>query len=125
LILLVFAVMSFVVMRLFVLDLVDEVWDGGWELVVRNRGREARIPLTEIINVNYDRFSNPPRVTLMLRDPCEFGSEIAFMVRQRMFVLGNPARRVALDLIGRIDAARLAQQYEPDPMEDGEPEEAE
>ena len=102
-VLLFMAVGGFLIMKLIVFDLVDEVWDGGWELVVRNRGREVRIPLAEIINVNYDRFSNPPRVTLMLRDPCEFGCEIAFMVPQQMLRAGESgtAHRAGLDRANR------------------------
>jgi hypothetical protein len=93
--------------KMLLLDLVDEVWDGDTELVVRNRGREARIPLTEIINVNYERMSNPPRVTLLLRNASEFGHEISFVVPAQMF--SSPARRLALELIGRIDALREQQ----------------
>jgi hypothetical protein len=96
---------GFVVMKMFIFDLVDEVWDDGRELVVRNRGREVRISLAEIINVNYERLSNPPRVTLLLHDPTELGSEITFMAPRRPFTM-NPARDLALELIGRIEAAR-------------------
>jgi hypothetical protein len=98
---------GFVLFKMLLFDLVDEVWDDDTELLVRNRGREARIPLADIINVNYERLSNPPRVTLLLRNASEFGQEITFMVPARMFC--SPARRMALELIGRIDALRELQ----------------
>ncbi len=79
---------------------------GFWifKTVVRNRDREARIPLAEIINVNYERLSNPPRVTQLLRNASDFGQEITFMVQGKLF--GSPARQMALELIGRIEALR-------------------
>ena len=39
----------------------------GRPLVVRNKGQEDRIVLSDIINISYAQFVNPPRVTLMLR----------------------------------------------------------
>ena len=53
-------------------DLVDEVWDDGNALLVKNRGQEQRIALADIKNVNYSPFVNPPRVTLSLRRPTAF-----------------------------------------------------
>ena len=54
-------------------DLVDEVWDASDALVVRNKGEEARIRLSDIINVSYSPVGSPPRVTLSLRTPGRFG----------------------------------------------------
>ena len=50
-------------------DLMDEVWDAGSHLVVKNRGREERIALDDVISVNYVGYMNPPRVTLRLANP--------------------------------------------------------
>ena len=58
---------GYFIMKKLVFDLVDEVWDDGDALVVKNRGQEERIALADIKNVSYSPFVNPPRVTLSLR----------------------------------------------------------
>jgi hypothetical protein len=95
---------GFFIMKKLVFDLVDEVWDDGDTLLVKNRGQEERIVLSDIKNVNYSPYVNPPRVTLSLRRPTIFGEQISF---------GAPVRFIpfttspAIDsLIDRIDAAR-------------------
>src|SRR5262245_38419012 len=55
-------VFFFFVLKKLIYDLVDEVWDAGDMLVVRNQGREDRILLSDIINVSYSQFVNPQRV---------------------------------------------------------------
>lgn len=91
--------------RQFIFDLVDEVWDDGDTLVVRNRKVEVRIPLQDIVNVTDMTTANWPRVTLLLRDPCELGASISFSPKGggSIFSRGNP---IALELIKRVDAAR-------------------
>jgi hypothetical protein len=97
-------ILGFVIMKKLVFDLVDEVWDDGNALVVKNRGQEQRIALNDVKNVSYSPFMNPPRVTLSLRRTTVFGDQITF---------GAPLRFVPFstsplidDLINRIDAAR-------------------
>jgi hypothetical protein len=90
--------------RKFVLDLVDEVWDAGDALVVRNKGEEDRIPLSAIINVSYSSVGNPPRVTLSLRTPSRFGDRVSFAAP--MNVVPFTESPLIGQLIGRVDAAR-------------------
>ncbi len=101
----VMAVLGYRIMRSTTLDVADEVFDEGDTLLVRNGGREARIPLADIKNVGYAQFQNPMRVTLSLRNPTIFGSQIAFFPPTRMFApfSSNP---VIDELIDRIDAKR-------------------
>jgi hypothetical protein len=40
-------------MKKLIFDLVDEVWDDGRALIVKNDDREERIPFADIKNVNY------------------------------------------------------------------------
>jgi hypothetical protein len=93
------------IMKKLVLDLVDEVFEQGGTLLVRNGGREDRIALTDIINVNYNTFMSPPRVTLSLRKPSLFGSQVSFCAPLRF----NPfATSPVIDkFILRVDAARF------------------
>jgi hypothetical protein len=97
-------VVGYFVMRLLVFDLVDEVWDDGDALVVRNRGVEETIPLKDIINVNYSGMTNPQRVTLTLREPGPFGAEITFSPPRSWFPFKQP--QLVTDLIQRIDEER-------------------
>ena len=98
------AVIGFVIMKKFVFDLMDEVWDAGDVLVVKLKDQEDRIPLAEIMNISYSGFSNPRRATLTLRHPGLFGREITFCpVAKANFSGKNP---VIDDLIERVDRAR-------------------
>jgi hypothetical protein len=98
------AVFGYVVMKKLVFNLVDEVWDDGDTLVVKNRGQEERIALSDIKNVSYSAFINPPRVTLSLRQPTAFGEEINFAAPMRLVPFSRSP--VILELIDRVDLAR-------------------
>jgi hypothetical protein len=101
---LVMAVFGYFLMKKLVFDLVDEVWDDGTDLVVKNRGQVERIALSNITNVSYMAVSNPQRVTLTLRNPGPLGKEVTFSPPVRWVPF---ARSPIVDqLIERIDAAR-------------------
>ena len=54
------AIIGYLLMKKLVFDLVDEVWEDRDALVVKNRGQEQRIALSDIKNVNYSTMSSPP-----------------------------------------------------------------
>jgi hypothetical protein len=85
-------------------NLVDEVWDDGHALVVKNGGRDERIAFTDIKNVNYSPFVNPPRITLSLRRQTSFGDQITFCAPVRFIPLTTSP--VVTALIDRIDQER-------------------
>jgi hypothetical protein len=97
-------IVGYFIMKKLVFDLVDEVWDDGGSLVIKNRGDEARVSLSDIKNVSYSPFMNPPRVTLSLRNPTVFGDEITFNAPTR-FLPFSPSP-IVKDLIDRVDLAR-------------------
>jgi hypothetical protein len=101
------AIVGYFIMKKLTFDLVDEVLDAGDALVIRNRGTEERVPLADIINVNYTQATSPPRVTLSLRNPGQFGDQVTFCAPLRLspFAVFSPSP-VIDDLINRIDAAR-------------------
>jgi hypothetical protein len=100
------AAIGFVVLKKLVWDLVDEVYDCGDRLLVRNNGQEAAIRLSEIMNVSVSTTVNPPRITLRLVNPSPFGAEIAFSP-MRDFTFNLFAKYpIAEDLIVRVDKAR-------------------
>jgi hypothetical protein len=57
------AIVSYQFMKRMVFNLVDEVFDVGDALLVRSGGREERIALADIKNVNYSPHMSPPQVT--------------------------------------------------------------
>lgn len=99
---------GYVVMRKLVFDLVDEVWLEGDQVLVVQRGERTRIPLLQVMNVNATTMVNPPRVTLMLRQPdARLGDSVSFIpAGPRGFLSGFRPSPVAVDLIRRIDALR-------------------
>jgi len=100
------AILGYFMMKKLVWDLVDEVYDCGDLLLVRERGEEVRIPLSDIINVSASMLVNPPRVTLRLVKPGRFGDEISFSPVRPLTI--NPFARNQMidDLIIRVDMAR-------------------
>jgi hypothetical protein len=87
-----------------VFNLVDEVFDVGDALLVRSNGREERIALGDIKNVNYSPYMSPPQVTLPLRRPTVFGDTIVFCAPARLIPLSSSP--IIEKLIDRVDAAR-------------------
>ncbi len=102
-------VIGFVVFRVVLFDLMDEVWDAGDRLIVRNGGESEEIPLAEIVNVSYAVFVNPPRVTLRVRRPTRFGSDVSSAAPARFVPM--PKSPIIEDLIDRVDAARRRSSY--------------
>jgi len=100
-------IVGYIVMKKLVWDLADEVYDCGDALLVRNRGAEQRVVLSNVMNVGASTFTNPPRVTLRLVNAGKWGREISFIPVIR-FTL-NPFAKypVAEDLIVRVDRARV------------------
>jgi hypothetical protein len=71
-------VFGFFLMKKLVWNLVDEVYDCGDYLLVKNRGEEDRVLLSNIINIGASINMDPSRITLRLVKPGEFGGEISF-----------------------------------------------
>ena len=97
-------VFGYFLMKKLVFDLVDEVSDAGDALLITNKNQTERIPLSEIMNVNYLQFVNPPRVTLSLRNPCSFGRHVSFCAPIRFLPFSTSP--IIDELIERIDAQR-------------------
>jgi hypothetical protein len=97
-------VFGYFLMKKMVFDLVDEVWDAGAELVVKNKGAEEHLPLSEIMNISYSSFTSPQRVTLSIRRPTLFGTEITFVPPARFVPFAKSP--IVDELIQRVDAAR-------------------
>jgi hypothetical protein len=103
----VMAVFGFFIMKKLVFGLADEVWETDDHLVVKNKGAEERILFSDIKHVNCSIMTNPPRITLTLRMPSRFGSEIIFSPLTRFGFLSNfSIHPIATELIDKVDRAR-------------------
>lgn len=103
------AIFGYFLFKNLLWDLVDEVYDGGSFLLVKNGGQEFRVPLTDIVNVNCTIAVNPPRITLRLKGKSAqsaLGTEVVFSP-QRPLTL-NPFAKVPIaeELISRVEEAR-------------------
>jgi hypothetical protein len=97
-------VFGYFIMKKMVFNLVDEVFDAGDALLVKNGSLEEQIPLADITNVSYAQLMNPPQVTLSLRQPTSFGDKVTFCAPTRLMPFATSP--VIDDLIKRVDAAR-------------------
>ena len=106
-ILCVVVVVGLVAMRRFIWRLADEVFDNGQSLLVRYRGYEEHVALSNIMNVSVSSLTRPPRVTLRLIAPAHFGSEVAFVPKSRFTLNPFAKNAVGEELISRVYQARL------------------
>jgi hypothetical protein len=100
------AVVGYFLLKKFVWNLADEVYDGGAFLVIKNRGEEERVALSSIMNVSVATYPNPSRITLRLENPGRFGKEITFAPAARSALNPFGKNQIAEDLIVRVDQAR-------------------
>ena len=94
------AIISYGAIKKVALELVDEVFDEGNSLLVRDKGQEERISLSDISSVSY----MASRVTLTLRKSSIFGAEIAFLPKTGFATFIKSAEMK--DLIKKIEAQR-------------------
>lgn len=98
------AVVGTLIMKLLFWKNVDEVWDAGDALLVRDRGEEELIRLCDVTNVAWSQWTNPETVTLTLDVPSRLGDEVTFMLPTRWVPKGR--HPVVTELIDRVEAAR-------------------
>jgi hypothetical protein len=103
------AVVGYVVMRLLIFDVVDELLLDADDLVVRNAGDEVRVPLATLVHVQASSFTNPERITLTFKPPCRLGHEIVFLPPMRFFAFGR--HPLADELTRRIQKLGTASPY--------------
>lgn len=98
------ALFGLFVMKKFVWDLADEVFDGGDHLLFRKGSLEQKVYLNDIVNIEHMAMSSPPRVTVLCRTPGALGTELVFTVPASF----NPFAKLELvtELIERVDQAR-------------------
>jgi len=95
----------FFMLKVLVLDFVDEVLDDSDALIIRNAGAQHRVSLADIKNISYSVIISPPRVVLSLRTPGPLGAKVAFCPPVRFIPFSTSP--VIDELIERIDVQRL------------------
>ncbi len=102
------AALGFFLMKKFVWDSADEVYDCGDFVLVRKGGEEERVTLSNVMNVSMSTYPNSSnRITLRLANPGKFGKEISFFPATKFTLNPFAKNQVAEDLIVRVDQARL------------------
>lgn len=100
------ALAGLLLMKIFIWNLADEVYDCGDSLLVRRGGLEESVPLADVTQVALALFSRPPRITLKLAKPGKFGRSIVFTppTSPGQEIFGrNP---IAEQLLAKVDKAR-------------------
>jgi hypothetical protein len=86
-------------------DLVDEVWDCGESVLIRNRGHEFQFGLSDFMGLSYTEFGSTARVTLWLSEKSEgLGKGVVFILPYQFSFHMMPP--IARDLMERIDEAQ-------------------
>jgi hypothetical protein len=101
------AVFGYFLFKKIIFDLVDEVYDGGDFLLIKNKQREDRIKFSNIRNVSYTTFMNPQRITISLRESSAFGKEVSFSPQLRLTLNFFQKDPLIEDLINRVENARI------------------
>lgn len=95
---------GYVVMRILIFGLLDEVLDDGDALVLRNGGQEERVAFTDIRSVDYRGVVRPQRVVLSLKRPTIFGDKVVFAAPTSM--LPFMKSEDVTTLIAKVERAR-------------------
>jgi hypothetical protein len=96
------SVLGYAIMKNLVFDLLDEVWDEGDSLVLVKGKQKETIRIDDILNVSSTYMVNPPRITLLLRQPCRFGQQVVFSPVRGLRL--NPFKQdeMAAELLRRV-----------------------
>ena len=100
------ATLGFILMKVLIWGVMDEVIDCGDYLIVKYRGQEDKIPLSNIININWTTYQNPTSITLRLKIAGKFGQTISFFPVTHFGINRFKTHPLAEELIMRVDAAR-------------------
>ena len=102
----IFVGLTFALMKLLSWSLADEVYDGGDFLLIKNHGKEERVPFSNIRSVRVTTLRSPQKITLSLIEPGRFGSQIKFLARRNLSFAPFAPNAIAADLSVRVCGAR-------------------
>jgi hypothetical protein len=92
------AFLAYLIIRLRVRGVVDEVLDVGDALIIRDRDQEERVALSEVGDITYSPWPGLPlRATLCVRRPTIFGTQIPFCANSRIAPFYKLAKRIAAE----------------------------
>lgn len=99
----VMAVVGVLIMKFLIWKNVDEVWDAGDSLLVRDEGDEDLVRLSDVRNITWS-WTNPETITLRLGVPSRLGDAVTFILPMRWSPFGR--HPLVTELIDRVEAAR-------------------
>ncbi len=73
------AAFGYLIMRFFIFDFADGVWDEGDALRIRKGKTEFRVPFATITDVENSFMTNPPRVTVHFSPPVDAFTKFVFV----------------------------------------------
>ena len=97
-------VFGFVILRVFIWDLADEVYDKGDSLKFIRGDQEQSVALKDVVNISYSHMTSPERVVIYTKNEGRIGRKLVFSPPIRL----NPFSKspIVIDLIERVDRAR-------------------
>ena len=97
-------IFGIVLFKNVVWDLSDEVFDGGDFLLFKKGGKQQRVYLKDIVNINYTQMSSPERIQVSVRVSGAIGRELVFNPPLRLFRFTR--NKIVTELIQRVDRER-------------------
>lgn len=96
----------------FAREPVEGVWMEGETLIVRNKGKEERLPMQQIRKMTPSQYLNPRRLTIELFSPCAFGEQIIFLLPGKK---DRPALEEFVQRLNRVHQVAAASEVPPAP----------
>jgi hypothetical protein len=106
----VIAAITYFAFRALIWRLADQVTLVDGALLVRQRGQDHRIALSDVVAVSFTRFSNPSYVTLRLREGHVYGDTLYFIPRAQFTLNAFAPNNVCVTLHSAIERS-AKQQY--------------
>lgn len=97
------AIVGYKVFSTIILNMADEVYDNGDELIFHKGTKIQHVKLQDIINIEHIYMSAPIRVVIHVRKEGSIGTELGFLLPSRLSIKKSPYVR---ELIERVDKAK-------------------
>lgn len=99
----VMAIVGYKILNEIILNMADEVYDNGDELIFHKGNKVQHVNLQDIINIDHIYMSAPVRVVVHVKKKGTIGKELGFLLPTRFATIKSPYVR---ELIERVDRAR-------------------
>jgi len=97
------AIVGYKVVSKIILNMADEVYDIGDELIFHKGKKVQHVKLQDIINIEHIYMSAPVRVVVHVKKEGPIGKELVFLLPNRLSTIKSP---YVQELIERVDKAK-------------------